>query len=157
MPSLKCVNCANSSWRCATNGRKTHAPSWNARHNYAHNKRASPCKSGTASSASANNFASSNSRTICPQASLHNVLWRSRVKVLYFRTYPPLDTTGHTHGYLATRMDASVHSVHVHNTYIYKYLFPIDIYICMFVGVSFFVFFKLGLVFLKNGGYCGQM
>lgn len=26
----------------------------------------------------------------------------------------------------------------------------------MFVGVSFFVFFKLGLVFLKNGGYCGQ-
>ena len=92
---------------------------------------------GRTSSVAQHNYASSNSRTICPQPSLHNVLWRSRVKVLFFRTYPPLTTRGHPHRHPATRMDTSVQNVHVHNTYIYKYLFPIDIYICVLVGVSF--------------------
>lgn len=101
---------------------------------------------GRTSSVAQLNYASSNSRTICPQPSLHNVLWRSRVKVLFFCTYPPLDTRGHTLGYPATRMDTSVHNVHVHNTYIYKYLFPIDIYICMLLGVSFLAFKLKGLI-----------
>ena len=92
--------------------------------------------SGNKSSVSPSNSASSNWRTKCPQVSLHNVLWRSEVKVLYFRTYPPLNASGHTRGYLATRMDASDCDVHVHNTYIYKYNFHLDIYICVLLGVS---------------------
>lgn len=91
-----------------------------------------PWTNGRASSVNPNNYASSNSRTICPQSSLHNVLWRSRVKVLYFRTYPSLDTTGHIHGRPATRMDTSVQDVHVHNTYIYINTFPLRyIYTCV--------------------------
>ena len=85
------------------------------------------------------------------------MLWRRRVQVLYFRTYPPLATSGHLRGYLATRMDTSVQCTLVHNTHIYKYYFYLDIYICMFVGMTKALLFKLGLVFLKNGGYCGQM
>ena len=71
-----------------------------------------------------------------PHSSLHNVLWRSEVKVLFFCPYPPLDTSGHPHGYRVTRMDASDCDVHVHNTYIYKYNFHLDIYICVLLGVS---------------------
>ena len=106
--------------------------------------------SGNPSSASPSNCASSNSRTICPQLSLHNVLWRSEVKVLYFRTYPPLDTTGHTHGHRVTRMDTSVCNVHVHNTYIYKYNFHLDIYICVLLGVYCRPCFFLSLSVLEK-------
>ena len=53
-------------------------------------------------------------------------------------------------------MDASDCDVHVHNTYIYKYNFHLDIYICVLLGVSSCSSFYLVLVFLKNGGYCGQ-
>ena len=135
---------------CATNGRKTHALSCNARHSYGRNSRTSPCRNGRTSSVAQLNCASSNSRTKCPQLSLHNVLWRSRVKVLFFRTYPPLATTGHTHGRALTRMNASDCDVHVHNTYIYKYLFPIDIYICMLLGVSFCSCFQVSLSVLEK-------
>lgn len=135
---------------CATNGRKTPALSCNARHSYASNKCASPSMSGNKSNASPSNSASSNSRTKCPQLSLHNVLWRSEVKVLFFRTYPPLDTTGHTRRYRVTRMDTSDCDVHVHNTYIYKYNFHLDIYICMLLGVSCCSCFQVSLSVLEK-------
>jgi hypothetical protein len=106
--------------------------------------------SGNKSNVSPSNFASSNSRTKCPQLSLHNVLWRSEVKVLFFRTYPPLDTTGHTHGHRVTRMDTSDCDVHVHNTYIYKYNFHLDIYICMLLGVSCCSCFQVSLSVLEK-------
>ena len=106
--------------------------------------------SGNKSSVSPSNSASSNSRTKCPQLSLHNVLWRSEVKVLFFRTYPPLDTTGHTQRYRVTRMDTSDCDVHVHNTYIYKYNFHLDIYICMLLGVSCCSCFQVSLSVLEK-------
>ena len=105
---------------------------------------------GRRSSVSPSNCASSNSRTICPQLSLHNVLWRSEVKVLFFCPYPPLDTSGHTRGYRVTRMDASDCDVHVQNTYIYKYNFHLDIYICVLLGVSCRSCFQVSLSVLEK-------
>jgi hypothetical protein len=143
-----------------TNGRKTRALSCNTKRNYESNTHTKPHKSGNRSSVSPSNYvtsdkrasnpACSNLRTKCPQLSLHNVLWRSRVKVLYFRTYPPLDTTGHTRGHRVTRMDTSDCDVHVHNTYIYKYNFHLDIYICVLLGVSSCSSFYLSLSVLEK-------
>lgn len=80
------------------------------------------------------------------------------LKVLYFRTYPPFCTSGHLRGYRVTRMDTSVTRTLVHNTHIYKYNFHLDIYIFMCSWVCLIcLVFKFALVFLKIGGYCGQI
>jgi hypothetical protein len=72
------------------------------------------------------------------------------LKVLYFHTYPPLYTSGHSSGYRVTRMNTSDCCPLDHNTHIHKYHFHLDIYICMLVGVYSLPCFQVWLSVLEN-------